>query len=175
MINLSYIRHIRGLTLKLLGFAVALSASNALAQRAGHWTGTNSFGEPFEFTVSADSVITNYSTGLYQYTCPSGAMPFVLALGGGIPILRGGFRVEYAVRDGSGYATVFSGTFTSDTEASGDHHEDAARFRLEGKDVSTQICTSDFTWTAAWESANGAEPESKVFGGKRRYIQITPE
>jgi len=176
MRQVSHFRCFPGLRLEVFVLAVALSASSAFAQRAGHWTGTNSFGFPMDFDVSTAGVITGYYTGFFQHTCPSGAQPFTsLRVGGATPIVEGSFRDELPLSDGASFSSVFSGAFTSDTEANGNFTELSARFRVQGKDVDTQSCQSDSTWIASWESAGAARERSTSADGNQRYVQVTSE
>ena len=134
--------------------AASLSASSAVAQRPGRWTGTNSFGYPMNFIVSLDGLISDYRTGAFLVTCPSGAQDLFSLGGFGAPIaiVEGSFSSDSTIRDGDLALSVFSGTFVTETEASGNFHVLSPRFRVQEKAVDSQICTSDFTWTATWQS-----------------------
>src|SRR5262249_48589296 len=111
--------------------AASLSASSAVAQRPGRWTGTNSFGYPIDLTVSVDGVISDYHTGTFQLTCPSGAQSLFSLGPFGLPIVivEGSFSSDSTIRDGALVLSVFSGTFVTETEASGNFYVLSPRFR----------------------------------------------
>src|SRR5258708_2566031 len=120
----SFARRLKGTGFGALILAASLSASSAFAQWPGRWTGTNSFGYPMDFTVSLAGVISDYRTGSFQTTCPSGARDLFSLGGFGVPIaiVKGSFNSDSTIRDADLLLSLLSGTFPTEPQASANFH-----------------------------------------------------
>lgn len=111
---------------------------------------------------------------------PSGARPgFGFGYGGlQIPIIDRSFTFDSPAADGDSRSLLFTGAFSSDTEASGNFYFLEPRFLIVGgSDPDCQFCDADYTWTATWQSAAGPEDSScgAPSGGDKPYMVITPK
>ena len=140
---------------------VALSSSTVFAQMPGLWTGTTSHGGRMAFYVNDDNTISFYQSDIV-WTCESGT-----TVGGGgsasfprVPIVDGNFEGGLPPREGGGFSILFSGAFSSDTEAAGSHTSDIAAFRILVDGFTAQICEDDADWMATWQGPVPPEPST---------------
>src|SRR5712692_884498 len=135
MQRVNQFRYVRLLRVTIFALSLMLIASTVWAQRPGRWTGRTSQGNDMDFTVGADGVVTGWGTGIRE-TCPSGAQPqYGFGFGGyRLPIVDGSFATDFQLRDGDNGYSSFTGTFSSDTAASGAFYFLSARFSVAGED-----------------------------------------
>ncbi len=144
--------------LPVILFGSVISALHA--QQPGRWAGVTSQERIIQFTISSENTIEDYFVGLIE-TCPSG-VESSSAFGtlSRIPIVDASFTSELPPADGNALAITFAGDFTNETEANGTINWQAPRFRVEGKQVDSQICEANITWEANWQSPAGLAPHS---------------
>jgi hypothetical protein len=146
----------------MLGAAalVAFSSSTVLAQMPGLWTGTTSHGGQMSFRVNDDNTVSYYSSAAV-WTCESGATVgggFSLSFFPGVPIVDGNFEGGFPPRDGFSFSALFSGAFSSDTEAAGSHTSDTTAFRILDDGFTAQICEDAADWMATWQGPVPPQP-----------------